>query len=195
VEETRFFETSDAFRAWLDQNHDAADELWVGFYKKATGRPSITWPESVDEAICFGWIDGIRRSIDDESYRIRFTPRRRGSIWSTVNIRRAGELIDAGRMRPPGLAAFERRREDLERRYSFEQGDVSLGDEFEAELRANEKAWAFFQSQPPSYRRTATWWVVSARREETRRRRLATLIADSEADQRIGPLRRKPKEE
>lgn len=193
--EPRFFATPAEFGAWLEQHHATAKELWVGFHKKATGRPSLTWPESVDEALRYGWIDGIRKSIDGDSYRIRFTPRRPGSIWSTVNIRRAQELLDAGRMRPPGLEAFRKRREDRARRYSFEQGKVELGEEFEAEFRANARAWAFFQSQPPGYRRTATWWVVSAKREETRRRRLATLIGDSEAGERVGPLRRKAKEE
>jgi uncharacterized protein YdeI (YjbR/CyaY-like superfamily) len=190
VSDARFFATPAAFRAWLEQHHATADELWVGLYKKGSGRPSLTWPESVDEALCFGWIDGIRKSIDDDSYRIRFTPRRPGSIWSSVNVRRAQELIDAGRMRPSGLEAFARRREDRARQYSFEQGQVSLGDEFEAEFRANASAWAFFEAQPPSYRKTATWWVISAKREETRRRRLTTLIDDSAAGQRIGPLRR-----
>lgn len=188
--EIRFFATPAEFRAWLEQHHETDDELWVGLYKKASGRPSLTWPESVDEALCFGWIDGIRKSIDEVSYRIRFTPRRRGSVWSTVNVRRARELIDAGRMHPAGLEAFEKRREDRERQYSFEQGEVTFGEELEAEFRANPEAWAFFESQPPSYRKTATWWVISAKREDTRRRRLASLIADSEAGERIGPLRR-----
>ncbi|HEX7048787.1 MAG TPA: YdeI/OmpD-associated family protein [Longimicrobiales bacterium] len=187
--ETHFFRTPAEFRAWLERHHATADELWVGFYKKTSGRPSLTWPESVDEALCFGWIDGIRKSIDEVSYRIRFTPRRPGSIWSTANIRRAQELIEAGRMQPAGLEAFAGRKEDRTRRYSFDQGVVELGEAYEAEFRANAKAWAFFEAQPPSYRRTATWWVISAKREETRRRRLATLIRDSEAGERIAPLR------
>ena len=120
-----FFATPAAFRRWLERNHAEARELWVGFYKKGTGKPSITWPEAVAEALCYGWIDGVRYSIDDDSYRIRFTPRKPNSVWSTVNIRTATELIAAGRMRPAGLAAFEKRREDLERRYSFEQGVVA----------------------------------------------------------------------
>jgi uncharacterized protein YdeI (YjbR/CyaY-like superfamily) len=191
--EPRFFATPAKFRAWLAKNHATADELWVGYYKVSSGRPSITWPESVDEALCYGWIDGLRRSVDGESYRIRFTPRRPNSIWSSVNVRRAQELIDAGRMQPPGLAAFEKRREDLARQYSFEQGDVELGAEYERVFRDNAKAWSWFSSQPPGYRRTATWWVISAKREQTRRRRLGTLISDSAAGQRIGPLRRPDK--
>ncbi len=186
----RFFTRPAELRAWLEQHHATVDQLWVGFYKKGSGRPSLTWPESVDEALCFGWIDGLRKSIDEVSYRIRFTPRRPGSIWSTVNIRRAQELIEAGRMRPAGLEAFAKRREDRARRYSFEQGEVALGEAFEAEFRANAKAWAFFEAQPPSYRKTTTWWVVSAKREETRRRRLATLIRDSAAGERIRAFRR-----
>jgi uncharacterized protein YdeI (YjbR/CyaY-like superfamily) len=190
--EVRFFATPAEFRTWLDQNHATVDEQWVGFYKKASGRPSMTWPESVDEALCFGWIDGIRKSIDEHSYRIRFTPRRPASIWSTVNVGRAQHLIAAGRMRPAGLEAFERRKENLERRYSFEQADVALGAEYEARFRDNAQAWAFFESQPPSYRKTAAWWVISAKREHTRMKRLATLIGDSAAGQRIAELRRPP---
>lgn len=189
----RFFATPEEFRAWLGEHHATAEELWVGFYKKRSGRPSLTWPESVDEALCYGWIDGIRQSIDEISYRIRFTPRRPGSIWSSVNVRRAQELIESRRMQPAGLEAFAKRKEDRARQYAFEQGDVAFGEEFEAEFRANARAWAFFQAQPPSYRKTATWWVISAKRDETRRRRLGTLIKDSEAGERIGPLRRTTK--
>lgn len=188
--EILFFPTPADFRAWLEANHDSTDELWVGFHKKGSGMPSMTWPEAVDEALCFGWIDGVRYSVNDTSYRQRFTPRRPRSVWSTVNVRRAQELIAAGRMQPTGLEAFERRKENLERRYSFEQAEVTLGDAYESDFRANAKAWAFWEAQPPGYRKTATWWVVSAKREETRRRRLATLIRDSEAGERIGMLRR-----
>jgi uncharacterized protein YdeI (YjbR/CyaY-like superfamily) len=185
-----FFATPADFRAWLERHHDHAQEIWVGYHKKASGRPSITWPESVDEALCFGWIDGVRKSIDADSYMIRFTPRKPRSTWSAVNIRRAEELIARGRMRPAGQAAFDNRAENRSRRYSFEQGEVALGERLEQQLRANARAWAFFQAQPPGYRKTATWWVLSASREETRQRRLATLIRDSEAGQRIAPLRR-----
>src|SRR5690606_28504888 len=133
----------------------------------------------------FGWIDGMRRTIDAEGYAIRVTPRRKRSNWSAVNIRRVQELIAAGRVRPAGVAAFEKRDVELSNRYSFERDDARLPPEYEKELRANAKAWAFFQAQPPGYRRTASWWVISAKREETRRRRLATLIADSENGERI----------
>lgn len=188
--EPLFFATPADFRDWLERNHDTVQELWVGLYKKGSGHPSITWPESVDEALCFGWIDGVRKSLDEDSYTIRFTPRKPRSTWSAVNLRRAQELIEAGRMHPSGQAAFDNRQENRSRQYSFEQGEISLGEPFEREFRAHQQAWAFFESQPPGYRKTATWWVLSARREETRRRRLATLIRDSEAGLRIAPLRR-----
>jgi uncharacterized protein YdeI (YjbR/CyaY-like superfamily) len=188
--EVRFFATGAEFRAWLEQHHATADELWVGFYKKASGRPSITWPESVDEALCFGWIDSVRRSMDEVSYRIRFTPRRPRSIWSAVNVRRAEALVEAGRMQPSGLAAFAKRKEDRTGQYSFEQGKVAFAEELEAELRENAKAWDFFQAQASSYRTTVMWWVMSAKRDETRRRRLATLIKDSEGGERISQFRR-----
>ena len=185
-----FFAKPADFRRWLETNHESARQLHVGFHKRETGRPSMTWAESVDEALCFGWIDGIRRSVDDASYEIRFTPRKPKSIWSAKNIQRVQELIEQGRMTPAGLAAFDRREENRSRQYSFEQGDAALGPEYERAFRANRKAWAFFQAQPPYYRRTAAWWVISAKREETRERRLEVLIRDSEAGERIGPMRR-----
>jgi uncharacterized protein YdeI (YjbR/CyaY-like superfamily) len=186
----RFFRTAAEFRRWLQRHGATRSELVVGFYKVGSGRPSMTWPESVDEALCFGWIDGVRRSVDASSYEIRFTPRQPKSIWSTKNIQRAQELIAEGRMRAAGRAAFEARREDLVRRYSFEQADPALGPEHERRFRANRKAWAFFQSQPAYYRRLVTWWIVSAKRAETRERRLDTLIRDSEAGERIAGMRR-----
>jgi uncharacterized protein YdeI (YjbR/CyaY-like superfamily) len=185
----RFFKTPRSFRTWLEKNHDRVSELWVGFHKKGSGKASITWPESVAEALCFGWIDGVRKSLDADSYVIRFTPRREGSVWSAVNIRGARKLIDEGHMAPPGLAAFEARREDRSRIYSFEQGEVALPPELARLLRANEKAWAYWGDQPPSYRRMATWWVMSAKREDTRHRRLDALIADSEAGVWVKPAR------
>jgi uncharacterized protein YdeI (YjbR/CyaY-like superfamily) len=186
-----FFATPDEFRRWLERHHQTESELLVGFYKKGSGRPSMTWPESVDEALCFGWIDGVRRSIDDESYSIRFTPRKRGSIWSAVNLRKIQELIQSGRMRPAGLRAYEERDPEKAGLYSFEQrGAVQLSPEAETRFKANPAAWSFFQSQPPGYRKTATFWVISAKREETRMRRLQTLIEDSAAGRRIGLLRR-----
>jgi uncharacterized protein YdeI (YjbR/CyaY-like superfamily) len=188
--DVRFFATGEEFRAWLEQHHATAKELWVGFYKKGSGRPSITWPESVDEALCFGWIDSVRRSIDEASYRIRFTPRRPRSIWSAVNVRRAEALVEAGRMQPAGLAAFAKRKEDRTGQYSFEQGRVALDEDLEAEFRGNARAWEFFQAQPATYRKTVSWWVMSAKRDETRKRRLAALVRDSEAGQRIAQFRR-----
>ncbi len=169
--------------------------FWVGFYKKGSGKPSITWPESVDEALCFGWIDGVRKSMGEESYTIRFTPRKDGSIWSAVNIKRAGELIKEGLMQPAGLRAFEDRREDRERRYAYEQQGSKLSDEYEEKFKADPKAWSFYQSQAPWYQRTTAWWVMSAKKEETRLKRLDQLIADSAREQTIPALTRdkKPK--
>jgi uncharacterized protein YdeI (YjbR/CyaY-like superfamily) len=189
--EPTFFETPEQFRAWLERRHETESELLVGFHRKGSGRPSITWPQSVDEALCFGWIDGIRRSIDAESYSIRFTPRKPTSNWSSVNIGRVAELTKEGRMRPAGLAAFERRSEKRSGIYSYEQRQSArLTPEQEAELRSNERAWSFFQSQPPGYRQQATYWVTTAKREETRARRLATLIDDSANSRRLRHLSR-----
>ena len=168
----KFFSTPRAFRAWLDRHHADTTELWVGFYKKDSGRPSITWPESVDEALCVGWIDGLRKSIDERSYMIRFTPRKPGSIWSAVNTRRANELIRAGRMAVAGLRAFEGRDPKKTNLYSFEQRTAAmLHPAFEKRFKANHDAWKFFQSQPEGYRRVAIFWVMSAKQEETRARR------------------------
>jgi uncharacterized protein YdeI (YjbR/CyaY-like superfamily) len=186
-----FFATPGEFRRWLERHHESEGELWVGFHKKGSGRPSMTWPESVDEALCFGWIDGVRKAVDGERYAIRFTPRKRGSTWSLVNTRRVEELIRGRRMQPSGLRAFEARDADKSGAYSFEQRTAArLGAEAEARFRANRAAWRFFESQPPGYRKTAIWWVVSAKREATRERRLQTLIEDSAAGRRIAPLRR-----
>jgi uncharacterized protein YdeI (YjbR/CyaY-like superfamily) len=186
----QFFTTQAEFRAWFEANHEAAAELLVGFYKRGSGQPSITWPESVDEALCFGWIDGVRHSIDDERYTIRFTPRKPRSRWSDVNIRRAHELVKLGLMRPAGVRAFEQR-DETDAKYSYEQRQAAEFDaETNHEFRKNKRAWEFFQAQPPWYRRTATFWVISAKKEETRRSRLATLIADSANGERLKPLRR-----
>jgi uncharacterized protein YdeI (YjbR/CyaY-like superfamily) len=185
------FEAPAAFRRWLKQHHTSERELWVGFYKKGTGRPSLTWPESVDEALCFGWIDGVRKSIDAERYAIRFTPRNSRSGWSTVNTRRIRELIRQGRVQKAGLRAFEARDRAKSGVYSFEQrSQAALGPEAQERFKANTTAWRFFQAQPPGYRKVVTWWVVSAKREETRTRRLDTLIQDSAAGRRIAMLRR-----
>jgi uncharacterized protein YdeI (YjbR/CyaY-like superfamily) len=185
-----FFAEPEEFRAWLERHHGEADELLVGFYRKGSGTPRITHPEAVDEALCFGWIDGKANRVDDHRYTIRFTPRRKGSNWSAVNVKRVGELKRLGRMRPAGLAAFKARRKDRSGVYSYEQRHkASLTAAQEKRFRANKQAWTFFQGSPAGYRTTAVWWVVSAKREETRERRLATLIDDSENERRIAPLR------
>jgi uncharacterized protein YdeI (YjbR/CyaY-like superfamily) len=187
--EPTFFATPAEFRAWLEEHHESATELLVGFYKRASGRASITWPESVDQALCFGWIDGVRRSLGEDAYTIRFTPRKPRSNWSAINVKRMNELIGDGLVRPAGLAAFERRSDDRTAIYSYEQRkSAQLPGEYEARLRANAAAAEFFDAQPPWYRRTATHWVISAKREATRERRLAQLIEDSASGRRIGPL-------
>jgi uncharacterized protein YdeI (YjbR/CyaY-like superfamily) len=192
----RFFATPAEFRAWLEENHASSQELWVGYYKKGSGKPSITWPESVDQALCFGWIDGLRRGIDDVSYAIRFTPRQPRSNWSAVNIKRVEELTRLGLMRPAGLKAFAARSGERSGVYSFEQKEaVELGEAYERRFRADEAAWAFFQAQAAWYRRTAIWWVISAKKEETRQKRLATLIDDSAQGRTIAQLTRRPKPE
>ena len=186
-----FFPKPTAFRAWLEKNHASAPELLVGFHKKGSGKPSITWPEAVDEALCFGWIDGVRTRIDETSYTVRFTPRQRRSTWSAVNIQRAKELERLGRMHPAGRSAFERRTDDRSAIYSYEQRhNARLNAAQERELRANARAWNFFNAQPPSYRKAAIWWIVSAKREETKAKRLARLIEDSAHGRTIPPLTR-----
>jgi uncharacterized protein YdeI (YjbR/CyaY-like superfamily) len=186
-----FFETPDDFRAWLEANHESESELLVGFYKKGSGRPSITWPESVAEALCFGWIDGVRRGLDAESYTIRFTPRKPSSNWSQVNIDKVAELTEQGRMRPAGLAVFERRSPKRSAIYSYEQRKAArLEPGQQREFEANADAWAFFSAQPRGYRQQAIHWVVNAKREETRAKRLATLIDDSANGRRLQRLTR-----
>ena len=186
-----FFATAGELRAWFEANHTTATELFAGYYKKATGRPSPTWAESVDEALCVGWIDGIRRSLDGERYVQRFTPRKASSTWSNVNVARVHALTAEGRMQPAGLAAFARRREARTGIYSAEQpGSISLGDAFEARFQSTPAAWAWFNSQPAGYRKSATWWVISPKQEATRLRRLETLIDDSANQRRIALLRR-----
>ena len=190
MQDVKFFKTPAEFRRWLQTHHAKSDEVWVGFHKKASGKPSLTWPESVDEALCFGWIDGVRKSVDATSYKNRFTPRRAGSIWSAVNIRRAKALIKDGRMTPAGLAAFKLRDEARSVVYSYERSQAELGEGYERKLRANKRAWSYFQAQPPGYRKTAAWWIISAKREETRLRRLQILIDNSAAGRPVPPLTR-----
>jgi uncharacterized protein YdeI (YjbR/CyaY-like superfamily) len=184
-----FFADQGEWRRWLEKNHATATELWVGLHKKGSGKPSITWPEAVDEALCFGWIDGVRQSIDATSYKNRFTPRRPGSNWSAKNVNRVRELIDLGLMRPAGLMAFEVRKAEKSGVYSYEQRHLArLEPADEKKLRANRKAWSYFQASAPSYRKAAIWWVVSAKREETRLRRLEQLISNSEQGRTVPPL-------
>jgi uncharacterized protein YdeI (YjbR/CyaY-like superfamily) len=183
-----FFETAEALRAWLEQNHAGAGELWVGFHKKASGRPSVTYSEALDEALCFGWIDGVRRAVDGDRYEQRFTPRRPGSKWSAVNVRRVEALTKAGRMRPAGVAAYEAGKENGTQ-YANERSEAALDPEYEARLRANDAAWAFWEAQPASYRRAVAAWVMDAKQESTRLRRLEALISDSEAGEWVAPMR------
>jgi uncharacterized protein YdeI (YjbR/CyaY-like superfamily) len=187
--EPTFFPTPASFRKWLEQQHTTEKELLVGFFKIGSGQPSITWPESVDQALCFGWIDGIRRSIDESSYSIRFTPRKPSSIWSAVNIRKMEELTAQGLMTPAGLAAFQKRKEDKSVIYSYEKPPQQWHESYETVFRENEKAWANFHAKEPYYRKTAMYWVMSAKQEATRLSRLQTLIQDSEAGMKIKSLR------
>lgn len=181
----KYFRSPTDFRRWLEKNHAIRQELWVGYYKKNSRQPSMTWPESVDEALCFGWIDGIRKSVDDLRYTIRFTPRRRGSIWSAVNIKRARELSDKGLMEPAGMAAFNARKENKSGIYSYEQRSANLDVPYEKKLKQNKVAWDFFYAQPPSYRKAVGWWIVSAKQEATRVNRLERLISESARGKRL----------
>ncbi len=183
-----FFASQSAFRSWLKKHHGKTRELWIGFYKKESGKGGITYPQALDEALCFGWIDGLRKSVDDSSYAIRFTPRKTGSIWSAINNQRVEELTKLGRMQKPGLTAFQTRDLKKSQQYSYERYNCRLEGAHEKQFKANAKAWEFFRAQAPWYQRTTTWWVVSAKREETRLKRLATLIGDSEMGKRIGLL-------
>jgi uncharacterized protein YdeI (YjbR/CyaY-like superfamily) len=185
-----FFESRDAFIAWLDEHHDRVPAVWVGLYKKSSGRVNMTWPESVDAALCFGWIDGQGKSLGEEARAIRFSPRRKGSIWSAVNVRRFGELAEQGMVRPAGHAAFAARREDRTAIYSHEQEAVEFDEAQLAAFQANPAAWEFFASRAPSYRKAATWWVISAKRAETRERRLRTLIDDSAQGRLLAHMQR-----
>ncbi|HEX4954065.1 MAG TPA: YdeI/OmpD-associated family protein [Thermoanaerobaculia bacterium] len=184
-----FFASPAELRAWLEEHHASALELHVGYWKVGSGRPSVTWPESVDEALCFGWIDGVRRSLDAESYTIRFTPRKPSSNWSAVNVERVRVLTEEGRMRPAGLAAFEQRKEAKTGIYAYEQRGQPLDPAEEAALQANEAAWRDWQSRPPSYRRGAIHWVVSAKQAATRSKRLETLIEHCARGEVIPPFR------
>jgi uncharacterized protein YdeI (YjbR/CyaY-like superfamily) len=178
--DTVFFTSAADFRAWLEENYATAHELWIGFYKKSSGQTGMTYLEAVDQALCFGWIDGIRKTVDVASYTNRFTPRKKKSTWSAVNIKRVAELTQAGLMHPSGIAAFEERDQARSGSYSYEQDERTLAEPYEAAFREHPAAWTFFQAQPPGQRRLAGHWVMSAKKEETRLRRLTTLIEDAE---------------
>jgi len=189
-----FFPTSVHLRRWLEEFHETEQEFWVGFYKKGSGKPSITWPEAVDQLLCFGWIDGVRKKIDEVSYMIRVTPRNSKSTWSAINIRRVVELLKAGLMAPAGKKAFEARTGDRSAIYAYEQRkNPKLPSEFEQSFRANRKAWDFFQAQAPWYRRVSIYRIVSAKKEETRVKRLETLIRESARGRRIDAMAPAPR--
>ena len=184
----RFFASAAEFRDWLEEHHATQPDVWVGFRRRSSGLPSPTWEEAVDAALSYGWIDGIRKSLDDTSFTNRFTPRRRTSNWSARNINRIRELTEAGLIRPPGLRAFEERDRRRDAIYSYEKGPATLPEEAAARLRSDEAAWQFFSGQAPSYRNAAAYWVTSAKQEATRERRLAQLIEASAAGRRVGAL-------
>ncbi len=187
--DVRYFASPEALRDWFDANHETADELWLGYYRKSTGRPSVDWSQAVDEALCVGWIDGVRRSLDETSFVQRFTPRRKGSTWSAVNVAKVKALADEGRMRRAGITAFEARSAANTAIYSYEQAATRFTPDEEVRFRAEPSAWADWEARPPSYRRAVTHWVTSAKQAATRARRLDTLIDDSVAGRKVGPMR------
>ncbi len=188
----KIFSSSAEFREWLETNHDCVSEVWLGMYNQRTDKKSITYREALDEALCFGWIDGVRKSINETTFQQRFTPRKPKSYWSAVNMKRVGELAKLGRMAPAGVNAFERRTSDSGK-YSFEVRPKKLPPAYEKQFKANPAAWKFFRAQAPWYQRTSSFWVVSAKQEATRQRRLATLIRDSEKGRRLEALTPKAK--
>ena len=187
--DVRFLSSPEELRHWFDANHETADELWLGQYKKSAGRPTISWSEAVDEALCVGWIDGVRYSLGDDRFAQRFTPRRKGSNWSAINVQKVADLSAQGRMRPAGLAAFEARTPEKTAVYSYEREAAAFSTDEESRLRAHPAAWADWERRPPSYRRAVTHWVTSAKKPETRARRLEQLIVDSAAGRPVGPMR------
>lgn len=184
-ESVTFFETQDGFRKWLESHHEKETELIVGFYKVDSGKPSMSWSQSVDQALCFGWIDGVRKSIDKESYSIRFTPRRNTSNWSAINIKKIEDLTKAGLMKPAGLKAFSLRKENKSEIYSYENDPIFLNSNYEIQFRENKKAWDFFMKQAPSYRKAIMRWIMSAMQEKTRQSRLEKTIKESEQQKRV----------
>jgi uncharacterized protein YdeI (YjbR/CyaY-like superfamily) len=181
----QFFRTPADLRAWFERHHATTPELWVGFHKKDTGKPSITWSESVDEALCVGWIDGIRKRIDATAYTIRFTPRKPTSVWSRINVNKVATLKKAGRMRSEGLKAFAKRRKNKSGIYAYENRASELDEPYRGLLRRNKAAWAFFEAQPPGYRKVVIWWIHSAKKEETRLARFQKLAALCERSKRL----------
>jgi uncharacterized protein YdeI (YjbR/CyaY-like superfamily) len=180
-----FFANQAGFRKWLKENHDKENELLVGFYKVGSGKQNMTWSQSVDEALCYGWIDGVRRSVDGDSYCIRFTPRRPGSNWSAVNIKKVAALTKQGLMQPAGLESFNKRKAHKSGIYSYENKAVRLPAEMERQFKENKAAWEFFESQAPYYRKTRYRWIMDAKQEATRNRRLDKVITASEAGQKL----------
>jgi uncharacterized protein YdeI (YjbR/CyaY-like superfamily) len=188
--EIKFFKSPRDLRSWFEKNHDKKQEQFIAFYKKDSGKPSITYQEALDQALAFGWIDGVRKSIDVKSYMIRFTPRKPKSYWSAVNIKHVERLMKLGSMHQSGIKVFESRDKEKSEKYSFERQNVKLNSNYEKLFKANKKAWDFFQSKPPSYRKSALWWIMSAKQGETRIRRLDQLIKYSESGEKIPPLKR-----
>jgi uncharacterized protein YdeI (YjbR/CyaY-like superfamily) len=184
-----FFKNQEEFSNWLEENHAKAGEVWVGYLRKGTGRESLTWSKSVDVALCFGWIDGIRKTIDKQSYKIRFTPRKETSVWSAVNVKKVKELIQLGKMRSEGMQVFNNRSDT--QGYTAEKRNVPLAKEYEEQIKENLPAWLFFSNLAPSYKRDSIWWVMSAKKEETQLKRLGILIASSEEGLKIPILRKK----
>ncbi len=185
----KFFKSGTDFRRWLEKNHSSADELWVGFYRKDSGKGGITYAQALDEALCYGWIDGIRKKLDDISFTTRFTPRKPNSVWSNVNVAHVSRLTQEGRMMPPGIAAYEKKTDARTGVYSFERETASLHPAMVREFRKNRQAWKFFEAQPPYYRRLAAWYVISAKRQETRDMRLKRLIDDSARGDRLAQFK------
>lgn len=185
IKDLIFFSSAEEFRNWLKENHAVKQEIWAGYYKAATGKPTMNWSDSVDQALCFGWIDGIRKSIDSERYCMRFTPRKPDSNWSTVNIKKVEELLAKGLMAPSGIIAFEKRRPDKSGVYSFEREAAVFSEDFKNKFISNEKAWTYFTKAAPSYRKTATFWVVTAKQEATKLNRLMKLIEACEEGRRL----------
>jgi len=184
-ESVTFFETQDSFRKWLESHHEKETELIVGFYKVDSGKPSMSWSQSVDQALCFGWIDGVRKSIDKESYSIRFTPRRNTSTWSAINIKKIEDLTKAGLMKPAGLKAFSLKKGNKSEIYSYENDTIFLDPKYEIQFRENKKAWDFFMKQAPSYRKAIMRWIMSAMQEKTQQSRLEKTINESEQQKRV----------